>query len=1145
MKLDLSFLPEHEYWFQVVAVDEFNQISPPSNVVSVRTGEKCEGQNSSQPSPPHRNFNTNAPDKPAPPAAPKNFRFEQDGDLLTFSWDPVDAEHLAGYKVFVSDYDPTKHQGFGLKLASQEPRSDRPIQKDDLVFIDQLKTTLVEADSAPYVALPANRALKSPWAGGHSEFMLGDEGYDGSWWSDGSAGSKAKWELVEHPTPLPEEFTGHGQTCLKWQVDGNDLTGIWLNTHGPKSGTWYAILDPKEYKVEAWVRGSGKAGIAFAGPYANPGTPLPNRQIVPADNPLGIPPIEIPLTEQWTKFTGSFTVPDSIESGMGAAYFTFEGPGTLYIDNLRIYEADTPMGDLFPITAQRLRDSHIRFARNSYSTVLTKSGCTLEAMVSDAGGRNYSKGNVDHLPTFHSTLRQLKNAGVSPLLQVEMCMSEEEWLGLAEWLCAPYDPAKGDTPEKKPWAYKRWSRGQKEPWIDVFPDFAFELSNETWNQTFAPYDWDWGKAMTDGATGQQYTYGATYGLFQEYVANKLRSSPYWTPAVEDKMKFVITGWTTAPSFGFEAARHAPSTDIVLHAAYHGNYGLGDPLVMTDFKGFYTMNWSQSGILPRFTPVYDRWKEVLGEGHDFDIGIYEYGIMYSVNPGDPAERKEVDQKLARSMFNAVACLDACLFQNRFGTQDRAIFTWGHSIGAWGSHTLRQFGGHAYPFWKALTLYNQFGGGRALQVEMLKAPTWSFPEYETVDNTEKIKRPALPNTPMVSVHANAEGDRVTVFVLSRKLDNFPVAGDDGFTPGVVRLPFSKAKKITLHRMVSDPRLDDRFEEHTKVEALDLPAAAFKGSLPINEQTGADARGLPPASIFCTVFEGTDIGTINVPPKAMFAIDEPVVIGEPVAIRNSSSAANGGSLTHAWQLGSAGSYDQAQPAPIFTETGMEDLRLTVTDANGLSDWLPRRKLPVGVRFGGEVWLPWTIDAWKAGGGAKAKLDENGQLALSGGTPIIHTGRFSLLRAAPRFGKDYVFETIVDEVAGPGQDPRLLGGLLLTAAPRTGLGHGDEPWQTLVNHASLLVSPDGAVRKLKGEGDQLDELLPPGSITFPAKLRMTVKGLTATAAVETGGAWKELASFTLPDDIGLMPALAVGSPNQVPTTMTISAASVIEAKK
>ncbi len=1129
MKLDGSFLPDRDYWFCVKAVDKFQQYSAPSNVVQARSGE-AKGQKEGDKSPGWHRFQEPPPDMPAPPPAPKNLAVAQDGEDLRFTWDPVESEHLHGYKIFVSPVAPERQKGFSLRLASRAPEPERVIQKNDIVFVDQIKTTLNPADVSPYVNWPALRKAGSPFKG-----VFFQEPY--KLWSDGSDGYPAKWAFEKHPEPVPAEFTGKGATCLKWEVAGEELTGFPVTPYGGRKDTFYPALEPGEYTVEAWVRGSGKAQIIFVGgPFAPKGVAMPYKQQAHPANKLDIPPVDLPLAGEWTKAVGTFRVPEYFDEGLGFIMLVFQGPGVMHMDNLRIFRTGEPYGRYPEVTLRRIHESNMRFMR-THELIKTSWGYTLEGMTGAACGNNYSAG-VSHNQTFFALLDNMRAAGnISPWLQIEMCLSEEEWLGFAEWFCAPYDPAKGDTPEKKPWAFKRWSMGQRNPWIDEFPEFAFEISNETWNQTFKPYDWDWGMAITDGATGRRYSYGATYGLFNEYVLGVLKRSPYWTEAVAKKTKSMLCGWTAALQFGSEAARLSQGADSVTYAAYVHNQGLGDPKVASDFKRFYVMQWPMSGVDPQFAKAAEAEARLRAEGVEVESGIYEYGYAYFVMPGDPKEAKETDQQLARSMAGATAIFDAAMTAYRHGVQDQAFFTFGHQIGAWGSHTTLAYGGHAYPFWKALTLFNTHGAGTFLDTKLASVPRWDFPAYETEDNMHKVKRAAMPGAPLVSAHATVNGGRVAVFLVSRKLDNFPVAGDDGFTPATLQLPFPKAKKITLHKLAGDPRADDRFEELHKVESVEIPATAFQGALTVNEKTGADARGLPPASIFCYVFEGVEMGKVNLPPVARFSLPEVVVAGEPVTITNRSASGAGEALSYSWDLGVLGAATEPQPSATFPEAGFEKIEQTAVSPAGLSNSLARLEQVVAVRFGGAVWRPGAMPSQSLQN-VRARIEEAGRLVLRGKGAVQGRGTYPSLLGDPRYRRNFTLEAVMEGIEAPEGDAKACAGLVLAAELNEGLGFGWGDYKAVATVASLLVAPNGAVRVLRGQADQTAEVLPAGAVVFPAKVRIAVNGGVAAASVELGGAWKQVAEFPCENGAGLMPGLAAGSGGGE-TKVTVSALS------
>src|SRR5436190_2141655 len=80
--------------------------------------------------------------------------------------------------------------------------------------------------------------------------------------------------------------------------------------------------------------------------------------------------------------------------------------------------------------------------------------------------------------------------------------------------------------------------------------------------------------------------------------------------------------------------------------------------------------------------------------------------------------------------------------------------------------------AYPSWKLIELFNNEGTGDMLRTEALSVPGIDLPAHH--------RRTAVKDGPLTAVYATRRADRMNVFVMSRKLANYPTAGDDGYTP-----------------------------------------------------------------------------------------------------------------------------------------------------------------------------------------------------------------------------------------------------------------------------------------------------------------------------------------------------------------------------
>ncbi len=1043
------------YWFMVRAVAKDGTESEDSKYVKVVPTAVGKAKQK------RFNLGRSRKDFPAPPT-PQGLKAAFADGIATLTWQGVSSEGLAGYRVYYSSVNPETHRGVGIDLASSEPRPDQKIQKDDLVFLEQVVTAVKKENEVDY------------WQWNRTGFWPG-AGLGGfTFWPDESADKS--WALVAHPKPLPAEFAAHGSTCLMMRNKSQDPVGINLKGLGGTDQSWYTVLNAKAHTIEAWVRGNGKLKLHLSGPYATEGDRFPWpigkwSGVGRGNEKLPVKPVHIPLSGQWKKVKLEFTVPGVLKSGLAGMFLTLDGPGEVYIDELRVCESDASPYDFHPTTTKELRESGMGYMR-THELIKTKYGYTLEGMTNRAGSNNYA-GTKYYKHTFTSLLNQMKSAGtISPWLQVEMSLNEDEWRGFAEWLAAPYDPAK-DSPKTKPWAAKRYALGQKKPWLDEFPRFAFEISNETWNGLFQPYAFNAGRLMRDGATGKTYGWGATYGLLFQYIIDQLRASPYWTKEIETKTEYMICGWAANLGYGADAATHCPAADYVTYAGYNKNAGLGDPAEFNDFKIFYQMQWGQSAIEEQTEEQLRTHKDLARSGSDARPGVYEFGPSYHVG-GAPKGVPEIDQRLARSMSAAVYVLDAVLIRAAAGFREQAFFTFGHNTGPWGSHTDLYYGGYGYPKFKAMKLFNHQAPGKFLKIDVNSTPRWDFPEYTSVDNMRKRKRKALPNAPLVSAYASHKGKRTTIFLLSRKLDRFPITGDDGVTPCAIKLPFKKADKVTLYRLTGDPRVDDRFKEHVKLEEVAADKQFRNGGL---------RTDLPPASIYCYVFETSDFPQANATPRALIG-DLPLPRrGRPVTLPNRSSDPDGDQLRSKWTVAGQGELTGATPSVTFDTVGWCRIGLRVDDGKGGSGSDSMRTL-VAEDFGGQSW---SIGQDRDDKSISSLIAENGRLTFSGGA-----GRGATAATTETVPGDFTIEVTVEAVNPPGDSRKpARAGLQLCSRPNWRSGWFARPFE------AITISSKGSVSVGKESID---------GISLPAKLRIVVAAGKASFQVQHQGKWQEL---------------------------------------
>ena len=811
------------YYYAVCAVAKNGTISKPSNHVEVFIPSSVKNKSPQlvnnlvdyrQPS--------DVTDVSAQPNSPSEFKAEIDETtgVISMSWNESGSSDLAGYRILKSDYDPATFRGNHLYLAHNTSDPDQFVRKTDMVFIDHETLTYdMDDDFTKRVRHAGQYRLRSPYF---------------------EQTENKRWKLCEHPANIPSGLKLHGgRTCIQIDIDDTDKVSLKKYNHSSLAQNWYGVLDPNEtYIVEFWARqqamSNNVATFALTGPLARNFTPL-----------------NFNLTEKWQKFHAEWSIDKLLKEDrtVGQMYLEFNGPGTVWLDNWKVFRKGIEWMDFSKADYEALRDSGMA-AYRSHAHIKSSHGYSMEGFTDTAAGIEWHSNTPNSFNTLPNQLNIMTKSNLDPWLQIEMCMTEDEWLGFVEYFCAPYDPAK-DTKGSKPWAYKRFAQGHPEPYLEDFDSVLFEISNETWNGMFMPFGFS-GISMTDSKTGREYSGGEVYGIFQEYVIGILRSSPYWTEKAEDTFKFVLGGWAVQDSsngYGPSAGRMSPSSDHMTVAAYNGGWDENEAPAKAGPKGFFdALTVAPRSHIPRaisFNAVRD------ADGANYSLGTYEAGPGYNLNGLNGVrmtdEMVEQETRTMKSLAAGTATLDVFLAQGLLGYKLQNFFTFSRNRNYWSSHARIYNGGQAYPSWKALSLYNNEGTGDFLAVQTAQVPTWDFKAKRG------SRRKPVSNLPLVSVYATRNDDRMNLFVLSRKVKNYPINDDPGFTPVSLNLPIKSAKSLTLYRMTGDPSDNNLDSDKVKIERLNIESGNAGKRFTIDSTTGADKYGLPSASTFLYVFEG----------------------------------------------------------------------------------------------------------------------------------------------------------------------------------------------------------------------------------------------------------------------------------------------------
>lgn len=768
------------------------------------------------------------------PQPPTGLQAVAGDGCVTLTWQPSPSANVAAHRLLRSTA-PRAQQASRVYV----PEGTPPLERGDYAMVDR--------KFDPF---------EMRWV--HSRVRGIGNPFDSPAWYWNQDAAKTSLALAPHPQPVPTEMVEPGETCLQVKAGAGEQSisqTVMIGTDMAGESIWYGQLEPgKPYHLEVWLRQEGLANngaVTFS--YSRNQYPGVKQTFN--------------VTGEWRKYTYDFVGGERpVKEWHYGHQFTFTGPGTLWLDNCRIsrvYQPADAAKVYVPNQAvldELLASQPATGPKGAHRVWFLNRDATLESITNwHASSRISPDWRTALEATMEMTLPMALEfdlrTGDSPatrmrpwLVLQHMTHPEAEWLGLIEYLAAPYDPAK-DSPKTKPWAYKRFQqRGNGKPWTDEFSQITIEFGNETWhNGVFA--DWlgfSWRNYVHQG--------GPAYGFFCQYLIDVMKQSPYWqSQGLSGKLRFNLganyDGRVEADGkvrgYGEEAMQNCPDGGLLGHANYVGpKWETGDKS-----SAVFDDHGVQETLLGFLTGC-DRNQQRMGQardalakaGHDYDIGAYEGGPSGFAIPGrDTPAQKEVNERYGKSLAMAVASFDAWMRSYQYGWTDQCYFSYGQGQ-YWNSHTWFSAGFRPSPGWLAMVLRNRYATGDLMQVDVPDAPTLQRgPEAY----------------PLVGGYALRSGDRWSVFLVSRKLGGQHDGQDfgDGTTPVTLRLPFTTAQKVALHQLTGDPRETNRDALKIQLQSRDLPPSIVaNGRLTVNEQTGGLAGGVPQGSILLYVFEGT---------------------------------------------------------------------------------------------------------------------------------------------------------------------------------------------------------------------------------------------------------------------------------------------------
>lgn len=605
----------------------------------------------------------------------------------------------------------------------------------------------------------------------------------------------AKWR--DTSTVAPEEG---GLSSMTFTTTGTHEVSLRQYYYGTPGGYYPSLEQGRTYRAECWLRQvgvpSGQVNFRLSGAYSAVNTTWA-------------------VGSSWAKHTYDFVAPAPPPPNTGTIenILAFQGPGQVWVDNLRIYDPSYPAFAPRPEAVQQLHEFSPGNLRIWTGHTNVRWGTTLDDfLTSDATSLNHWTADGGRVVAENSwklplSLELCRQTSATPWLIIGPFFSEQEWRSLVEYLAGPAGTPYGDL---------RISHGQVQPWTEVFPRILLEFNNEGWNSIFT-----W-----------RFPDGAQNGQFAEYFFNAARSSPHF-PSQAGKIQFMVNGWIAqadANSFGHGAIA-ASTADYTNIATYIGGWesGGGAGGSVFNLQGLQRFLLYPPSNLRFFADAHTATRDLLQAalGRPYGVAVYEGGPGYPL-PDPGANFDHVSEAYGKSLAAGTATLDTFLYCSLRGMDPQSFFNFTTGWN-WSSHSNVVHGYRPHSTYLALQMRNRWARGQMLATAYHATPVANVSASGGV--------PAYPNTALVAPYVFRDGNDYSVFLLSRSAD------ED--TTVRLRLPFHSATTSTLHRLAGDPRTSNTYQMNLQIESVPLAA-----TLPEHELV------LPAASIYLLQFQGTSL-------------------------------------------------------------------------------------------------------------------------------------------------------------------------------------------------------------------------------------------------------------------------------------------------
>ena len=662
-------------------------------------------------------------------------------------------------------------------------------------------------------------------------------------------GVKSTWQTFKGSmkhirTPKNVPVSVQAETGIAELTPENGVVDIWHKMFGNPNrddAFFYTTLDEgQRYHYEVWAKvddgGSGRLHLGFGEHYEGA------WEHGYFGHKLGQ---TFDVNDKWTKYAFTFTGPKAPNSGgIEGAFIHYEGENKLYIDNVKMFPIYSNADVHKPFVIQKTLFNELMSTQPKEGKKgALRSWNMMSPASMDALLRWTNASSVDHEghvqvisldpqaqgTTTPKALTIMEATGdtaqtrMVPWLITQVTHDELEYMQLIEYLAAPYDP-KLDTPTSKPFAFRRTQhRGHNRPWIEDFREVIIEIGNENWHNRQME---GW---IGVGRYGQIHRGGAEMGVWNKYLVQHMRKSPYWD---SDKIKICVGGnyyygiddgpdW--ARGFGQEAVLKSEDTaDYHSHATYIGprwETGESSQKQINDAGVQKTLLSYRSAIELEWEGQEKAHIQLQEMGFHAKMSAYEGGPSGFGLWAETAEEERAGEYYGKSLAMGTAVLDSWLDAWQKGWGYQCYLTYGQGKW-WNSHTSKAHGFRPSPGFLITGIVNQTMANRdKLSVQVVGAPSMRV----RVEVEDKMRE---RDVQLLQAHAFGDTAYLAVAISNLSLTQHQEVQ--------LRVPFKKAKRIVAYSLTGDPRdtnLDDYMVRllSKQIETTELVDGLMKFTVP----------------------------------------------------------------------------------------------------------------------------------------------------------------------------------------------------------------------------------------------------------------------------------------------------------------------------